>query len=147
PYSGSAPQSASAAVLASAGSRGRGARNPGDDYDRLRMRKIVAQTDVDTRVHARGWDAPQMCRPPARQHHCRPARTQIDDAHVTPENAFAQPRSERLGAGFLGGKPLGVGGGAAGPPFGFGALGGGEDTLEKTFTEALQGAFDAADVD
>ena len=41
--------------------------------------------------------------------HGRPAGRQIDHPHVAPEHARPQPGAERLGAGLLGGKALGIG--------------------------------------
>ena len=41
--------------------------------------------------------------------HGRTTRRQVDHAHVAPEHARAQAGAERLGAGLLGGEPLGVG--------------------------------------
>ena len=75
------------------------------------------------------------------------ARGQVYDAHVAPVNALAQARAERLGAGLLGGKPLGVGGGPLAPAVGLLAFDLGEHPRDEALAEALQRLLDAADVD
>ena len=70
---------------------------------------------------------------------------------TTPRSRQKTPRlkagAERLGAGFLGGKALGVGGGALGPAVGFAALDLGEDPLGEALAVALERLLDPPDVD
>ena len=82
----------------------------------------------------------------AGQPHRRLAAGQIDDAHVAPEHAAAQPRAQRLGAGLLGGEALGVGGGAPGAPLRAAPLDVGEAARDEALAEALERLLDAADV-
>src|SRR5262245_39417808 len=77
----------------------------------------------------------------------RPARCQIDDAHVAPKDTMAKAGTQSLGAGLLGGEALGVGCGAGCAAIRFAALDIGKDTIEKPVAEALERRLDAADID
>ncbi len=77
----------------------------------------------------------------------RAARGEIDDAKVAPEDAVAETGAQRLGAGLLGGESLGITRRPRGTPVGAGALEWREHAVEEAVAEALDGAFDAADVD
>ena len=76
----------------------------------------------------------------------RPGR-QVDDTHVAPKDPGAQTGTQRLGAGFLGGKPLGVGFNPPHAAFSLRALERGEDAPEEALTMPLDRALDAADID
>src|SRR5262249_24736731 len=78
--------------------------------------------------------------------HGRPSRRQIDHPHVAPEHARPQPGAERLGAGLLGGKALGVGLEPVGAALGPRPLGGGEDARQEALAVALDHLLDAAHV-
>ena len=78
------------------------------------------------------------------QHHGGPARRLVDDSHVLPENASAEAGAQCLGTGFLGGKSLGVGGGALRPPVGFPALDLGEYAGDETLAIASRASSRSA---
>ncbi len=83
--------------------------------------------------------------------HGRTAARQVHHPHIPPPDATPDSRTERLGTGLLGREPLGVGrhhhflvfGAAPGP----GALGVGENAVEKAVAMTLDDFGDAADVD
>src|SRR5262249_56761723 len=79
--------------------------------------------------------------------HRRPSPREIDDTHIAPESPAPQAGTERLGAGFLGGKAFGVGFDGIRPPFGFVAFGRGENTAEKALAVPIDDIGDPAHVD
>src|SRR5690606_29128729 len=83
----------------------------------------------------------------AGQLHGRLARRQVHDAYVAPENSARQTGPERLGAGFLGSKALGIGGRALLATVGLGALYIGEDAFDEALRVTLERRLDAPNVD
>jgi hypothetical protein len=117
-----------------------------DHHEGLRERRLVGDGQVDDGLAAGRDDRRQTRRRAAGKKHRRLARRQVDDAHVAPEHAVAQARAQSLGAGFLGRKALGVGGGAPGPAVRPLAFDFGEAAREEALAETLQRLLDAVDV-
>src|SRR5215831_18269984 len=92
-------------------------------------------------------NGPQAAKRRAGELHGGPSRRQIYHSEVTKENPIAESGSERLGAGFLGGKAFCVGRRPVGAAFGELPLSGGEDAIKKTVAMARNRALDAADID
>ena len=97
--------------------------------------------------HAGRQHCLQSYQRPAGEPHGRLPRRQVDDAEVAQEDAVAEARPQRLGAGLLGGEALGIGGGAICATLGESAFGLGEDAMDEAIAMALDGALDPADVD
>ncbi len=119
----------------------------GDDDNGLGQREIVGDGEVDPGFVALRRDLLEARERPPGQGKGRPAGRQVDDPHVPPEHALANPVPSAFGAGLLGGEALGIGGRAGRPPVGLGALDGGEDAVEEAVAVALDRLLDAADVD
>src|SRR6266849_2292522 len=119
----------------------------GDDDERLRERRFVGERQVDPRAHAARRDGLELRERAAGQDQGRPTRGEIDDAEVTPIDAAAKAGAQRLRASFLRGVALGIAGGAVGAAVGALALERREHPIEEAVAEALDGAFDAADVE
>src|SRR5262245_59642953 len=92
-------------------------------------------------------NGPQAAKRRGGELHWWPSGRQIHYPKVTKENPAAKSGSERLGAGFLGGKAFCVGRGPVGAAFGELTLGRREDAIEKTIAMARNRALDAADID
>ena len=119
----------------------------GNDHDGLGPGKIVGQGQVDDGAMAGRRHAFEMTSGAPVQHYRRPPRRLVDHAHVAPVGALAKTGAQRLGAGFLGGEALGIGGRALGASLRFALLNLGEHALNEALTEAFEGLLDAADVD
>src|SRR5262249_7515267 len=74
----------------------------------------------------------------------RSPRRQIDHPHVAPEHTSPQSGTERLGAGLLGGKALGIGLDPVGAALSPGPLGVGKDACQETLAVALDHPLDPA---
>src|SRR5689334_6660798 len=118
-----------------------------DDYEGLRIGKIIRYGQMDMRLVPLGNKGRQPLSRPPGQHHGRLAGRLVHDAQITPEDASAEAGSERLGAGLLGGIAFGIGGGARRPTVGFAALDLGEDPAGETLAIALERLLDPPDVD
>ncbi|QTK79091.1 hypothetical protein AT6N2_C1325 [Agrobacterium tumefaciens] len=118
-----------------------------DNHESLSVRKVVRDGQMDAGAVAGRQHRRQPFPCPVGQDHRRLAARQVDNAHVPPEDAVGKPGPERLGAGFLGGKTLGVGGRAVLPAIGFCTLDISETAMGETLAKALDRFFDAADVD
>src|SRR5215831_14942964 len=113
----------------------------------MRHRWLVRHGEIDARDHARGCQPLELLERATRQHEGGPTGREVDHAQVAPINAAAKAGAERLGARLLGGVALGVALGAIEPALGARALNRREDAFEEPIAEALDGLFDAADVD
>src|ERR1035437_2930337 len=118
-----------------------------NDDDGLRAWAFVGERYVDLGLATGRRDLLQPFERAAGQLHGGAARGQIDHAHVAPEHAAAETSAERLGAGFLGGKTLGIDLDRVGAILRLGAFGGREKAPEKTFAVTLDAARDAPYVD
>src|SRR5579864_2763873 len=107
---------------------------------------LVGDGEVDARFVALGRDRIEPPLGAAGEFHGRPARRQVDDAHVAPPHAGAHAGAERLGAGLLGGKALGIGLDPVAPLFGAGALVRREDAVDEAVAVALDHLGDAAHI-
>src|SRR6516165_5864551 len=126
---------------------GRFERHRADEDEGLGHRAFVGNGDIDPRrVAFRGYGRKPRQRA-ACERHGRPAGGKIDDAHVAEEDASAKPGAQRLGAGLLGGKSLGIGFGPPRAPLGRGALDIGEYPRQETLAVAGDRLLDAPHVD
>ena len=75
----------------------------------MRHRPFVGDGEIDSRLVPGGRDGIEAPFGAARELQRRPARRQVDHAHVAPPDAGANSGTQRLGAGLFGGKALGVG--------------------------------------
>src|SRR6266849_9588725 len=117
-----------------------------NDNKRLRHGIFVRDGKVDMGFES-GWNnGPKAAKGRAGELNGGPSGRQIYHPKVTKENPVAKSGSERLGAGFLGGKALCVGGGRVGAAFGELSLSRGENAVKKTVAMARHGALDATDV-
>src|SRR5919199_6473575 len=123
-----------------------GMRHGRNDDHGLRQRKIVREREVDARLAALRRDAPELLQRAAFEHQRGPARRQVHDAHVAEEDAAAEARAERLGAGLLRGEALGVGRGPRGPRLGLAPFRLREDPVREALAVALEHALDPPDV-
>ena len=71
-----------------------------------RIGVLVGEAQMDQRNVPGRDDGPEPLGGASRQVHGRLARGPVDDAHVAPEHAVADAGTERLGAGFLGGRSV-----------------------------------------
>src|SRR3984885_2151271 len=124
-------------------SRNGGRRN---DDESMGHRSLVGDGEVDARFEAFGRDRVEAPLGAAGELHGRPPRRQVDDAHVAPPHAGADAGAERLGAGLLGGKTLGVGFDPVAPPFGAGTFGRREDAIDEAIAVALDDLGDTTHV-
>src|ERR687891_1646398 len=124
-----------------------GPRLRADDHHGLAERRLIAQAEVDARIHAGRRQRREPPRRAAAQQQDRLAARPIEHADVAPVYALTEAGAERLGAGFLGRVALGIGGRAVDPRLGTRPLGRGEHPLEKAFPEAFKRALDPPDVD
>src|SRR5271165_2040454 len=117
-----------------------------DDHERLGERRLVGDREMDEGFRSWREDRLQALGRTAGQPHGRLPRRQVDDPHVAPEDATLEARAERLGAGLLGGEPLGVRGGASGAGVGAAPLDFGEAALDEPLPVTLERLLDAANV-
>src|ERR1700682_1435449 len=122
------------------------------NYDEgLRQRPVIGNAEIDTRLMAWRRQRLQPGQSSARQLHGRTATRQVHHPHIPPPDATPDSGAERLGTGFLGGKSLGVGRHhhllAFRPARGPGALGFGENAVEKAVAVTLDDFGHAPDVD
>jgi len=94
-------------------------RHSGDYDNGLRQRKIVGDGKLDGEIEAGGRDLARTRERAAGERDGGLAAPKIDDAHVAPEDAAPEPRSQRFRASLLGGEALGVTCGAIGAAVGF----------------------------
>ena len=108
---------------------------------------IIGDGEVNERFMS-GWQhLLQTLRCAACQGHCRLAGWQVDDAHMLP--VHAAPRNagaQRLGAGFLGSKPLGIGFSRQFAPLGQCNFNIREAAIFETITEPLNRPRNALDI-
>src|SRR5215467_9460013 len=123
---------------------GRATRNRRDDDERLRQRTLIGDSHVDTRFAARRGDRLEPLKCASGELHGRTPRWQIDHPHVAPEHTSPQPGTERLRAGLLGGKALGIGLEPVGAALGSRPLGVGKDARQEALTITLDCARDPA---
>ena len=114
-----------------------------DDDEGVRERGLVGDGQVDKGFGPRRENRFEPLGRASGEPHGRLAGGQIDHSHVAPEHSAAQSRPQRLGAGFLGGKPLGVGGGAPGPRFRPALFGLGEAAIDESPAEAFDRPLDS----
>src|SRR4029077_14687317 len=122
-------------------------RDGRDHHHGLRHGPLVGDGYIDARLEARRRDGIEARERPAGECHSGPARRQIDNPHIAPKYARAQTGAERLGAGFLGREPFGIGLRPSSAAVGFRPLGRSEDAGEETIAVPLDRALDAAHVD
>ncbi len=79
--------------------------------------------------------------------HGRFSRWQVDNFHIAPKNATAKTCSERLGAGFLGGKTACITFHPRRAALRFGALALGIYAIGKAFAKTLQSTLDTPNID
>src|ERR1700751_6228269 len=96
-----------AAMRAASRRTGIASPNSRDDDESVGHGPFVANRHIDARLVTRWRDRLQAPLGAPRQLHGRAAARQVDHAHIAPPYAAAQPRSQGLGAGLLGGEPLG----------------------------------------
>ena len=109
-------------------------------YSSVKLRSICGDIPA-------GVISSRVCHGPAGQGHGGFAAALINDAHVAPEDTAAQARAQRLGTGFLCGKPLGVAGRPGRPAFRPLLFSLSEDPLHEAVAEAFQRLLDPSDVD
>src|SRR5690606_30466981 len=117
-----------------------------DHYEGERIGMFVAQGQMDARLMTRRGQAGQMLGRVAGQGQGRLAGRQVHHPHVAPVDVGPHPGPQGLGAGLLGGEPLGVAPGRIGLAVRAGALQFSEDALLETVAEAVQRRLDAPDV-
>src|SRR5271166_312401 len=117
-----------------------------DDDEGLGERRLVGDGQVNDGLGPGRQDRPEASRRAAAQAHRRLAGGEIDHAHVAPIDAAPEAGAERLGAGLLGRKPLGVGGRARRAPVRLPPLGLGEAAADEALAVSRERLFDAADV-
>src|SRR5271166_224203 len=116
-----------------------------DDHERLGEGLLVGEGQVNERLGSRRQDRSQPLGGAAGQAHGRLPGREIDHPHVAPEHPPPQAGAERLGAGLLGGEPLGVGGGPPRAPLRAALLGLGEATGDEALAEARERLLDPLD--
>ncbi len=86
-----------------------GKRYRRDDHEGLGDWPVVGNGEVDTRLVAGRCDGLEPPFGAPRQCERGPPRRQVDHTNIAPPHPGAQPRAQRLGAGFLGREALGIG--------------------------------------
>jgi hypothetical protein len=118
-----------------------------DHHEGLRPRVVVGHRQVDHGLVARRGHRGKARGGAPVQRQCRRARRCVDDADVLHEHALGKAGAQRLGAGLLGGEPLGQRA-RAGERAGLCAVlfGRGEHALDKAFAIAFERVGDALDI-
>ncbi len=121
-----------------------------NDNQHMRHRRFVRDRDMDGRFHALRNHRLQPLFRAARKGEGGLARGRVYNADILHIDALIETRAKGLGAGFLGGKALGVSGdmGAArAAALGLLALCFCKTALDKAFAKALERLFDPAYID